>query len=144
MLKSNSSPQPLQSEEEIQAAFLDWLHTQSHEPLACLTPRSGKILFHADDGDPSFHFTLRPMAVCLKSAPKHQSGDTQTALSISSVAKLEFVLSVLKPEAENDPPDQLFLLSPAVIQKNIQVNNQPLLRFSLVIQCIIAGAHNNE
>lgn len=63
------------------------------------------------------------MAVCLKSAPKHQSGDTQTALYISSVAKLEFVLSVLKPEAENDPPDQLFLLSPAVIQKNIQVNN---------------------
>ncbi|XP_011607188.2 peroxisomal ATPase PEX1 [Takifugu rubripes] len=82
------NPLPLQSEEEIQAAFLDWLHTQSHEPLACLTPRSGKILFHADD------------------------------------AKLEFVLSVLKPEAENDPPDQLFLLSPAVIQKNIQLERE--------------------
>lgn len=35
---------------------------------------------------------------------------------------LEFALTVLKPEAENDPPDQLFLLAPAVIQKeDIQV-----------------------
>lgn len=65
-------------------------------------------------------------------------------LSISSIAKLEFVLSVVKPEAENDPLDQLFLLSPAVIQKNIQVNTQPLLRFSLVIQRIKAGANNND
>lgn len=72
MLKSDSSPQPLQNEEEIQAAFLDWLHTQGHEPLACLTPRSGKILFHADDGDPSSHLTLHPMAECLKSPLKQQ------------------------------------------------------------------------
>lgn len=35
---------------------------------------------------------------------------------------LEFALTVLKPEAERDPPDQLFLLTPAVIQKeDIQV-----------------------
>lgn len=56
----------------------------------------------------------------------NQCGDTQNqpAFSFSSVAKLDFVLTVLKPEAEEDPPDQLFLLSPAVIQKeNIQVNN---------------------
>lgn len=49
------SPQPQESEEETQTAFLDWLHTQSHEPLACLTPRSGNILLHGADGD-SFFF----------------------------------------------------------------------------------------
>uniref|UniRef100_A0A671UCX0 Peroxisomal ATPase PEX1 n=1 Tax=Sparus aurata TaxID=8175 RepID=A0A671UCX0_SPAAU len=42
---------PLVSEEEIQTAFLGWLHTQSHEPLACLTPRTGNILLHGTDGD---------------------------------------------------------------------------------------------
>lgn len=37
-------------------------------------------------------------------------------------AKLEFALTVLKPEAQSDPADQLFLLAPAVIQKkDIQV-----------------------
>lgn len=45
----------LQSEEEddeaIQTAFLGWLHTQSHEPLACLTARSGSVLLHGTDGD---------------------------------------------------------------------------------------------
>lgn len=51
---------------------------------------------------------------------------------------------MLKPEAENDPPDQLFLLSPAVIQKNLQVDNRPLLRFRLVIQRNVAGANNND
>uniref|UniRef100_A0A3B4TZW5 Peroxisomal ATPase PEX1 n=1 Tax=Seriola dumerili TaxID=41447 RepID=A0A3B4TZW5_SERDU len=34
---------------EIQTAFLGWLHTQSHEPLACLTPRSGTVLLHGTD-----------------------------------------------------------------------------------------------
>lgn len=33
------------------------------------------------------------------------------------IAKLELALTVLKPEAGSDPPDQLFLLSPAVIGK---------------------------
>lgn len=38
------------------------------------------------------------------------------------IAKLEFALTVLKPEPEGDAPDQLFLLAPAVIQKkDIQV-----------------------
>uniref|UniRef100_A0A3B5ALH1 Peroxisomal ATPase PEX1 n=1 Tax=Stegastes partitus TaxID=144197 RepID=A0A3B5ALH1_9TELE len=74
---------PLVSEddEEIQTAFLGWLHTQSHEPLACLTARSGTVLLHGTD------------------------------------AKLEFSLTVLKPEPLHDPPDQLFLLAPTVIQK---------------------------
>ncbi|XP_068432506.1 peroxisomal ATPase PEX1 isoform X2 [Clinocottus analis] len=77
-------------DEGIQTAFLGWLHTQSHEPLACLTARSSTILLRGTD------------------------------------AKLEFGLTVLKPEPESDPPDQLFSLSSAVIQKeNIQVDRAP-------------------
>ncbi|KAM9340000.1 peroxisomal ATPase PEX1 [Symphorus nematophorus] len=83
---------PEEDDEEIQTAFLGWLYTQSHEPLACLTARSGNILLHGND------------------------------------AKLEFVLTVLKPEAESDPADQLFLLAPAVIQKErIQVDREPVV-----------------
>ncbi|XP_032391316.1 peroxisomal ATPase PEX1 [Etheostoma spectabile] len=84
-------PLPEEDDDEIQTAFLGWLHTQSHEPLACLTARSGTILLHGTD------------------------------------VKLEFALTVLKPEPESDPPDQLFSLSPAVIQKeNIQVDREPV------------------
>ncbi|XP_068603433.1 peroxisomal ATPase PEX1 [Brachionichthys hirsutus] len=80
---------PEQDDEEIRTAFLDWLHIRIHDPLACLTPRSGSVLLHGDD------------------------------------AKLELALTVLKPEAASDPPDQLFLLSPAVIRKDdIQVNRE--------------------
>ncbi|TKS88479.1 Peroxisome biogenesis factor 1 [Collichthys lucidus] len=80
-----------EDDEAIQTAFLGWLHTQSHEPLACLTARSGSVFLHGTD------------------------------------AKLEFALTVLKPEAESDPPDQLFLLAPAVIQKkDIQVVREPM------------------
>lgn len=79
------------NDEDVQTCFLDWLHGQSHEPLACLTPRSGDILLHGPD------------------------------------AKLEFAVSVLRPEAEGDAADQLFLLTPAVIQKkDIQVDREPL------------------
>ncbi|XP_059206681.1 peroxisome biogenesis factor 1 [Centropristis striata] len=80
-----------EEDDEIQTAFLGWLHTQCHEPLACLTARSGTILLHGTD------------------------------------AKLEFALTVLKPQPESDPPDQLFSLTPAVLQKeNIQVNREPV------------------
>ncbi|XP_056254795.1 peroxisome biogenesis factor 1 isoform X3 [Seriola aureovittata] len=82
---------PLTEEDdgEIQTAFLGWLHTQSHEPLACLTPRSGTVLLHGTD------------------------------------AKLEFALTVLKPEPANDPPDQLFLLAHTIIRKeDIQVDRE--------------------
>ncbi|KAM7384162.1 hypothetical protein PAMA_011487 [Pampus argenteus] len=84
-------PLPEEDDKEIQTAFLGWLHTQSHEPLACLTARFGTILLHETD------------------------------------AKLEFAITVLKPEPENDPPDQLFLLASSVIQKeNIQVDREPV------------------
>ncbi|XP_034015996.1 peroxisome biogenesis factor 1 isoform X2 [Thalassophryne amazonica] len=77
--------------EDIHTAFLSWLHAQSHEPLACLTARSGVILLHETD------------------------------------VKLEFALTILKPEPENDPPDQLFLLAPSVIKKeHIHVDREAL------------------
>ncbi|XP_056153950.1 peroxisome biogenesis factor 1 [Lampris incognitus] len=84
-------PLPEESDEQIQTAFLGWLHTQSHEPLACLRARSSTVLLHEND------------------------------------EKLEFALTVLKPELANEPPDQLFLLEPTVIQKtDIQVDREPV------------------
>ncbi|PWA15107.1 hypothetical protein CCH79_00008874 [Gambusia affinis] len=78
-------------DEAIQTTFFNWLHSKSHEPLACLTPRSGTVLLHGND------------------------------------AKLELSLTVLKPNPDNDPPDQLFLLAPTVLQKeNIQVDRQTI------------------
>ncbi|XP_057683689.1 peroxisome biogenesis factor 1 isoform X1 [Corythoichthys intestinalis] len=82
-----------EEDEDIQTAFLSWLHTQTHRPLACLTPRVGSVLLHATDD------------------------------------KLEFTVTVLKPESEpeSEPPDQLFLLSPSVLQKkHIQVVREPV------------------
>ncbi|XP_015227895.1 PREDICTED: peroxisome biogenesis factor 1 isoform X1 [Cyprinodon variegatus] len=80
-----------ENDDEIQTTFLGWLHTKSHEPLACLTPRSGTVLLHGND------------------------------------AKMDLCLTVLKPEPENDPPDQMFLLAPTVLQKeNIQVSRQTM------------------
>ncbi|XP_075995327.1 peroxisomal ATPase PEX1 [Genypterus blacodes] len=80
-----------EDDEAIQTAFLGWLHTQSHEPLACLSPRSDALLLHGAD------------------------------------AKLEFALTVLRPEPKGDPPDQLFLLAPSVLQKSdIQITREPV------------------
>ncbi|KAM9738387.1 peroxisomal ATPase PEX1 isoform 1-T1 [Menidia menidia] len=84
-------PLPEESDEEIQAAFLGWLHTQSHQPLACLSERSGSVLLHGNE------------------------------------VKLEFAVTVLKPEPQNDPLDQLFLLTPTVLKKrDIQVDRRPV------------------
>ncbi|KAM9838240.1 peroxisomal ATPase PEX1 [Aulostomus maculatus] len=92
-------PLPEEEDEEIQTVFLSWLHTQSHEPLACLTPRTGTVLLHGTN------------------------------------AKLEFALTVLKPEPENDPPDQLFLLAPSVLKrKDIQVDREPVTMSAVKIE----------
>ncbi|XP_011479493.1 peroxisome biogenesis factor 1 isoform X4 [Oryzias latipes] len=49
-----------------------------------------------------------------------------TILLHGNDAKLEMALTVLKPELQSDPEDQLFLLSPTVLHKeDIQVNRQP-------------------
>lgn len=62
-----------------------------------------------------------------------------SSLSFFFLAKLEFVLTVLEPEAENDPPDQLFFLSPVVIRReNIQVNIRPLSKFQFAVQRSVA------
>lgn len=61
------SLQPEEDDEEIQTAFLGWLHTQSHEPLACLTARSGTILLHGTDGDSFLHFRYKPKKCIYKS-----------------------------------------------------------------------------
>ncbi|XP_077599080.1 peroxisomal ATPase PEX1 [Stigmatopora nigra] len=79
-----------EEDDDIQTAFLSWLHTQTHQPLACLTPRVGTVLLHATDD------------------------------------KLEFTATVLKPEPESEPLDQLFFLSPSYLQKkHIQVVREP-------------------
>ncbi|XP_062342684.1 LOW QUALITY PROTEIN: peroxisome biogenesis factor 1 [Osmerus eperlanus] len=91
------SLQPLKSlpgaegEEEVQMAFLGWLHTRSHQPLACLTARSSLVLLHGTEG------------------------------------KQEFVLAVVKPEAEREPLDQLFLLASSLMRReDIQVIREPV------------------
>lgn len=37
-------------DDEVQTAFLDWLHAQSHQPLSCLTARSNIILLPCAEG----------------------------------------------------------------------------------------------
>lgn len=80
-----------EDDEEIQTVFLGWLHTQSHDPLACLTARTGTILLHGTE------------------------------------AKLEFALTVLKPEPANDSIDQLFLLASTLLKnEDIHVKREVL------------------
>lgn len=50
-LKFYLQPEEDDDDEAIQTAFLGWLHTQSHEALACLTARSGNIILLGTDGD---------------------------------------------------------------------------------------------
>ncbi|CAL9691392.1 unnamed protein product [Knipowitschia caucasica] len=38
-----------EDDDEIRTVFLGWLHTQSHEPLACLTARCSTILLHSSE-----------------------------------------------------------------------------------------------
>ncbi|XP_030644776.1 peroxisomal ATPase PEX1 [Chanos chanos] len=44
--------------EDVQTAFLGWLHAQSHEPLACLTGRSSIILLPHSEGKSEFLLTV--------------------------------------------------------------------------------------
>ncbi|XP_059898668.1 peroxisome biogenesis factor 1 isoform X1 [Gadus macrocephalus] len=56
-------PLPEESDDAIQTAFLDWLHSQSHEPLACLTARSSIILLHGPNAKLELALTvLQPEA----------------------------------------------------------------------------------
>ncbi|KAJ0003280.1 hypothetical protein NQD34_008378 [Periophthalmus magnuspinnatus] len=80
-----------EDDDEIRTVFLGWLHTQSHEPLACLTARCSTILLHGSE------------------------------------AKLQFALTVLKPESADDPIDQLFLLAATLLKnEDIQIRRDTL------------------
>ncbi|KAK3512008.1 hypothetical protein QTP70_027628 [Hemibagrus guttatus] len=70
-----------ENEEDIQSAFLSWLHALSHQPLACLTARTDLIVLQCTEG------------------------------------KSEFILTVLKPEAEPKQVDEIFLLSTGALYK---------------------------
>ncbi|KAF4073853.1 hypothetical protein AMELA_G00248050 [Ameiurus melas] len=79
-----------ESEEDIQSAFLSWLHALSHHPLACLTARTDLIVLQCTEG------------------------------------KSEFILTVLKPEAEPKKVDEIFLLSTGALYKaDIQIVKEP-------------------
>ncbi|KAL7830386.1 hypothetical protein SRHO_G00315130 [Serrasalmus rhombeus] len=58
------SLQPLQPlaeserEEDVQSAFLGWLHALSHHPLACLTGRTNIILLRCTEGNYEFVLTV--------------------------------------------------------------------------------------
>ncbi|XP_072303649.1 peroxisomal ATPase PEX1 [Eucyclogobius newberryi] len=43
-----------EDDNEIRTVFLEWLHTQSHEPLSCLTARSSTILLHGSEAKLQF------------------------------------------------------------------------------------------
>ncbi|KAK2836406.1 hypothetical protein Q7C36_014275 [Tachysurus vachellii] len=80
----------IESEEDVQSAFLSWLHALSHQPLACLTARADLIVLQCTEG------------------------------------KSEFLLTVLKPEAEPKQEDEIFLLSPGALYKaDVQIVKEP-------------------
>lgn len=79
--------QPLQAlaeserEDEVQTAFLDWLHAQSHQPLSCLTARSNIILLPCAEGKAEFVLSV------LK--PEQQQDDEMFFLSTTLLKKTD-------------------------------------------------------
>uniref|UniRef100_A0A3Q3K496 Peroxisomal ATPase PEX1 n=1 Tax=Monopterus albus TaxID=43700 RepID=A0A3Q3K496_MONAL len=76
-----SSLQLEEDKEEIQTALLGWLHTRSHEPLACLTARSGTILLHGTDAKLELALTV------LKPEPESDSPDQLFLLAPTVIQK---------------------------------------------------------
>ncbi|KAM8840988.1 peroxisomal ATPase PEX1 isoform 1-T1 [Spinachia spinachia] len=70
-----------EDDDKIKTAFLGWLHTQSHEPLACLTARSGTILLHGSDAMLEFALTI------LKPEPKSDPPDQLFSLASAVILK---------------------------------------------------------
>ncbi|XP_016359747.1 peroxisome biogenesis factor 1-like [Sinocyclocheilus anshuiensis] len=68
-----------EKEEDIQTAFLNWLHAQSHQPLTCLTGRTNVILLPCAEGKEEFVLTV------LK--PEQQQEDEMFFLSTSLLKK---------------------------------------------------------
>lgn len=44
-------------EEDVQSAFLSWLHALSHQPLACLTTRTDLIVLRCTEGITKAHIS---------------------------------------------------------------------------------------
>ncbi|KAG1947094.1 peroxisome biogenesis factor 1 [Pimephales promelas] len=78
-----------EKEEDIQSAFLNWLHAQSHQPLTCLTGRTNVILLPCAEGKEEFVLTV------LK--PEQQQDDEMFFLS-SSLLKKTDVQIVREPQ----------------------------------------------
>ncbi|XP_051991093.1 peroxisome biogenesis factor 1 [Xyrauchen texanus] len=90
--------QPLQPmaeserEDEVQAAFLDWVHAQSHQPLTCLTARSNVIHLPCAEGKSEFALSV------LK--PEQQKEDEMFFLSASLLKKTD--VQVLREPQNSD------------------------------------------
>ncbi|KAA0710479.1 Peroxisome biogenesis factor 1 [Triplophysa tibetana] len=67
--------------DEVQTAFLDWLHAQSHEPLSCLTARCNIILLPCPEGKSEFVLSV------LK--PEQQQDDEMFFLSTTLLKKTD-------------------------------------------------------
>ncbi|KTG03950.1 hypothetical protein cypCar_00005175 [Cyprinus carpio] len=87
--------QPLavnEKEEDIQTAFLNWLHALSHQPLSCLTGRTNIILLPCAEGKEEFVLTV------LK--PEQQQEDEMFFLSTSLLKKTN--LQIVREPDDSD------------------------------------------
>ncbi|KAM9824107.1 peroxisomal ATPase PEX1 [Neosynchiropus ocellatus] len=98
-----------EDDEEIQTVFLSWLHNQSHEPLVCLTPRSGTILLHGADAKAEFAVTV------VNPAAEQEASDQLFLLAPSVLQKkdIQVAREPLTPptEAPQDEAENLELPS---------------------------------
>ncbi|XP_072532192.1 peroxisomal ATPase PEX1 isoform X2 [Salminus brasiliensis] len=89
--------QPLaesEREEDVQSAFLSWLHALSHQPLACLTGRTTIILLRCSEGKSEFVLTV------LKPEPEPKQVDEIFLLSTSMLHKPDIQV-VMEPHNSN-------------------------------------------
>ncbi|KAK9957480.1 hypothetical protein ABG768_011724 [Culter alburnus] len=92
--------QPLaesEKEEDIQTAFLNWLHAQSHQPLTCLTGRSNVILLPCAEGKEEFVLTV------LK--PEQQQEDEMFFLSSSLLKKTDVQIAREPQDSDHSGSD---------------------------------------
>ncbi|XP_062846764.1 peroxisome biogenesis factor 1 isoform X2 [Trichomycterus rosablanca] len=81
-----------EKEEDVQSAFLSWLHALSHQPLACLTGRSNIILLQCTEGKSEFVLTVQN--------PEPKQVDEIFLLSTSCLHKTDIKV-VKKPHTLN-------------------------------------------
>ncbi|KAG9279784.1 peroxisome biogenesis factor 1 [Astyanax mexicanus] len=94
----------IEQEEDVQSAFLGWLHALSHQPLACLTGRTTIIPLRCTEGTSEFVLTV------LKPDPEPKKEDEIFLLSTSVLHKPDIEV-VLEPHTLNHttehPEDEL-------------------------------------